>query len=145
MSCKRHLRPSDSEVAPGRLLLRFSLHSGPAAGCLSGTGALGVGECFGIRLGAYIGGGQFVLALPASFEIGGQFVSGKERTFLNANAVVAEDCDVRGDRDLLRKASVSAHVKPIHAGVLPLVKAEVPDLHEFPLSGRSRIASINSR
>ena len=39
---------------------------------------------------------------------------------------------VRGDRDLLRQASVSAHVEPIHAGVLSLVKAEIPDLHEFP-------------
>jgi hypothetical protein len=34
---------------------------------------------------------------------------------------------------LLLQASVSAHVEPIHAGVLSLVKAEIPDLHEFPL------------
>ena len=54
-----------SEVAPGRLLLRFRLYLRPAAGCFADTGALGVGKCFGIRVGAYIGGGQFVLALPA--------------------------------------------------------------------------------
>ena len=103
MSCKRHLRPLDSEVAPGRrFLLRFSLHSGPAAGRLSGTGAFGAGECFGIDVSAQIGGGEFVLALPASFQVGSQFVSGKGRTFLNADAMVAEDCDVRGDRNLLR-------------------------------------------
>src|SRR5215472_12891350 len=117
VSCKRHLRPSDSKVAPGRLLLRFSLHSWPAAGCLSGTGALGVGECFGIGVCAYIGGSQFVLALPASFQVRGQFVSGKERTFLDADAMVAEDCDVRADRDFFRRTSVNAHVEPIHAGV----------------------------
>src|SRR6516225_11304648 len=49
--------------------------------------------------------------------------------------MVAEDCNVRGDRDLFRQASVNSHVEPIHAGVLPLVKAEIPDLHEFPLPG----------
>jgi hypothetical protein len=64
------------------------------------------------------------------------------RRDLNADAVVAEDCDVRGDRDLLRKASVSARVKLIHAGVLPLVKAEIPDVQEFPLPGKSKIVSI---
>jgi len=82
---------SDSEVAPGRFLLRFSLHSGPPARPLSGTGALRVGERFCIGVGAYIGLGQFVLALPASFQVGGQFVSGKERTLLNGDAMVAED------------------------------------------------------
>src|SRR5262252_8201908 len=65
VSGKRHLRRSNPKVAPRRLLLRFSLCSGPAARRLAGTGALGVGECFGIGVGAYIGGGQFVLAFPA--------------------------------------------------------------------------------
>ena len=81
----------------------------------------------------HAGGGQFVLVLPASFQVGSKFVSGKERTFLKAKAMVAEDSNVRGDRDLLRQASVSVHGEPIHVGVLPLVKAEIPDLHEFPL------------
>jgi hypothetical protein len=57
VSSKRHLRPSDSEVAPGRLPLRCSLDSWPATGRLAGTGALGVGECFSIGVGAYVGGG----------------------------------------------------------------------------------------
>jgi hypothetical protein len=47
--------------------------------------------------------------------------------------VVAEDCNVRSDRDFICHASVSAHVEPIHAGVLPLVKAEIPNLQELPL------------
>jgi hypothetical protein len=145
VSCKRQLRPSDSEVAPGRLLLRFSLHSGPAAGRLARIGALGGGKYFGIGVGAYIGFGQFVRALPASFQIGGQFVPGQERTFLNADAVGAKHCDVRRDRDLLRKASVSAHVEPIYAEVLSLVKAEIPDLQEFPfraIENRLNLQSI---
>jgi hypothetical protein len=46
---------------------------------------------------------------------------------------------------LLDQAAVSAHVEPIQAGVLCLVKAEIPDVHEFPLSGDRRIASIYGR
>jgi len=145
MWCKRHLLPSHSKVAPGRLHLRFGQHSVPTAGRLASTGALGVGVRFGIGIGAHIGGSQFVLSLPASFQVGGQFISGKDRTFLNADTMVAEDYHVRSDRDLLRQLSVSANVEPIHAGILSLVKAEIPDLHEIPLSRRSRIASIYRR
>jgi hypothetical protein len=137
--------PSDSEVAPGRLLLRCGRHSGPAARRLATTGALGVGERFGIGVGAHIGSGQFVLALPASFQVGSQFVSGKERTFLNADAMVAEDCDVRGDRDVLRQPSVTTNVEPIHARVLSLVKATISDLHENPfraIEDRLNLSSI---
>jgi hypothetical protein len=91
---------------------------------------LRVGECLGIGVGTYIGGGQFVLTHPASFQVGSQFVSGKQRTFLNGHATVTEDCDVGRDRDLLREASVSTNVEPIHAEILSLVKTEIPDLHE---------------
>src|SRR5689334_8649190 len=100
VSRKRHFSPSDSEVAPGRLLLRFRQHCGPAARRLVGI-ALGVRERLGLGVGAYIGGGQFVLALPASFQVSGQFVSAKLRTLLNADAMIAEDCEVRGDGNLL--------------------------------------------
>ena len=61
---------------------------------------------------------------------------------MNAHAMVAEDGNIRGDRDLLRQVSVSAHVELRHVRVLSRLKAEIPDLHEFPLFGRSRIASI---
>jgi hypothetical protein len=60
---------SDSKVAPRRFTLHFGPHSGPVAGRLPGTGALGVGERFGIGEGLHIGGGQLVLALPASFQV----------------------------------------------------------------------------
>jgi len=112
--------------------LRFGEHSGPATGALAGSGPPGVGERFVIGVGTHIGRGQFMRAVPTTFQVGGQFVSGKERTFLNANAVVAEDKHVRNDRDLFRLLSVSANVEPIHAGILSLVKAEIPDLHEIP-------------
>lgn len=114
MSCKRHLRPSDSKVAPRRLLLRFRLYSGPAARRPAGS-ALGVGDSFVIGEGADIGGGEFVLALPASFQIGAQFVSGKERTFLNADAMIAENCHIGGHRDLLCLTSLCAYVESIQA------------------------------
>ena len=113
-------------------MLCFSRDHGSAAARLAGTGALGVGECFAIGVRAYIGGGQLVFALPATFQIGGQFVSRKERAFLNADSMVAEDCDVRGDRELFRQASFRAHLKTVHAGILSLVKPEISDLHEFP-------------
>jgi len=122
---------SDPEIAPRRLLFRFGRHSGPAAGRLA-RGPLGGRECSGISEDAHIGGGQFVLALPASFQVGRQFVAGEDGTFLNGDAMVAEDGNVCGDRDLLRQASVSSNIEPIHAGILSLVKAEIPDLHEFP-------------
>src|SRR5690242_221859 len=105
VSCKRHLRPSDSEVAPGRLLLRFSLYSGPATRRLAGTGTLCVCQRLGIGVGAHIGAGQFVVALPAPFQIRGQLVSTKGWTFLNADAMGSEDCDIRSDRDLLGQTS----------------------------------------
>jgi len=104
--------------------------------------ALGVRERLGLGVGAYIGGGQFVLALPASFQVSGQFVSAKLRTLLNADAMIAEDCEVRGDGNLLRQPVGSVHVEPIDAGVLTLVKAEISDLHGFPLPCDLRIASI---
>jgi hypothetical protein len=43
---------------------------------------------------------------------------------------------------LLRQPVGSVHVEPIDAGVLTLVKAEISDLHGFPLPGDLRIASI---
>jgi hypothetical protein len=76
-----------------------------------------------------------VLALPASSQVGGQLVAGKERTFLNADPMVAEDCHVGSDRDFLHRPSVSLNVEPIHAGILPLVKAEIPDLYEISFTG----------
>jgi hypothetical protein len=111
---------------------------------LSGTGALS-GERFSLDVGAYIGRGQLVLALLAAFEVGGQFVSGKDRAFLNPDAMIAEDCHIRRDRDLPGHAPLDVHVEQIHAGVLPLVKPEIPDVHEFPLFARPKVVSINSR
>ncbi|HLI85567.1 MAG TPA: hypothetical protein VKV17_16750 [Bryobacteraceae bacterium] len=70
--------------------MHFGLHPGPAV-YLSGTGTLSFGECFGIHVSAQISGGKFELALPASLQAGGQFVSGKERTFLKADIMVAEE------------------------------------------------------
>jgi hypothetical protein len=104
-------------------MLRFGLHSGPVARGFAGTGALGVGERFGIGERLDIGGGQLVVALPASFQVCRQFVSGKDRTFLNADAVVTEDRNVRGDRDFLSRPSLHANVESINAGILSLVKA----------------------
>ena len=104
-------------------MLRVGRHSAPVAGHLAGTGALCFGERLGIGEGLHIGGGEYVLSLPTSFEIGRQFVSGKSRTFLNGDAMVAEDGNIRGDRDFLRQLSVNANVEPIHAGILSLVKA----------------------
>jgi hypothetical protein len=99
---------------------------------------VGTGECFGIGVGAYIGGGQFVLALPASFQVGSKFVSGKERTFLNANVMVAEDSNIRGDRDLLRQASVSCAPRTDTCGFCLWSKPGC----RISSSGRLRIASI---
>src|SRR5581483_10223655 len=94
LSFKRHLGLLHSEVAPGRLLLGFHLYSGPAAECFAVSGALGNGEGSGIGVGANIGGSQFVLAFPPSFQVGGQLTSGKRWAFLNANAAIAEHCHV---------------------------------------------------
>ena len=114
-----------------RLLLRFSMYCRPAVR-LAGAGTLGVVKCFGIGIGAQIGDGQFVRAFPALFQVGGQFVNAEVRTFLNADVLVPKDRDVCSDRDLLCSASVTPHVEPIHAGVLFLIEAKVPDLHRFP-------------
>jgi hypothetical protein len=94
------------------------------------------GERLGISIGAHIGVGQFVLALPASFEVGGQFISAKDRTVLNTDVMIAEDGQVCSDRDLLREPSVRANVEPIDTRILSLVKTEIPKLHEFSLFGR---------
>jgi len=135
MTHKRHLLRSHSEVAPGRLLLCFGRYSEPPAGRTVSARAFGIGKGFGIGMGADIGVGQFVLALPASPQVGGQLVSGKERAFLNADPMVAEDYHVGTDRHFFRRLSASLNVEPIHARVLPLVKAEIPDLHEISFNG----------
>jgi hypothetical protein len=82
-------------------------------------------------VGAHILGGEFVLALPASFYVSGQFVSAKKRALLNADAMNAENRHVRGDRDLVRRTPLNVDLEPVYARVLPLVKAEIPDLHDL--------------
>lgn len=132
MTCKRHLLPSDSELAPGRLRLYFGRHYGPPAWRFPGTGAFRHGKRFGVGVGADISGGQFVIALPASSQVGSQLVAAKDRTLLNADPVVAEDYHVGGDRDFLQRPSASLNAEPIDAGIFPLIKAEIPDFHEIP-------------
>ena len=55
---------------------------------------------------------------------------------MNADPVVTEDYHVGSDRDFLHRSCVSLNVKPIHAGILRLVKVEIPDLHEISFPGQ---------
>src|SRR6516225_3143669 len=77
-----------------------------------------------------------VRSFPPTFQVGREFVPGEGRAFLNANTMKPEEIHVSGDRELPARLTLLAHIELISAGVLPLVKAEIPDLHEFPLSGR---------
>src|SRR5438093_10016626 len=44
----------------------------------------------------------------------------------------AEDIHVGHDRELPRRQTLLAHIKLISAGVLPLLKSHVPNLHKTP-------------
>ena len=51
---------------------------------------------------------------------------------MNADGPDADECYVGSDRELSRHPSVSANVQSMHAGILSLVTAEMPDLYEIP-------------
>ena len=48
---------------------------------------------------------------------------------------IRADDHVGSDRDLLHRLSACVDVEPIHVGILPLVKAQIPDLHEISFDG----------
>ncbi len=104
-----------------------------------------VSKCLGVHMGAQIRSGQLVIAVPTFLEVSGQLVPAKDGTFLNAYTTIAKNRHVRRNNDLFRQAAAGQDFEAIHTGAQRLVKADIPDFHEFFPSRRSENRRIQRR